>query len=1018
MTALNIAILNLTRPPKTRLPSWAMHRDGLDELKEQVLEVAGPKAFRWDLPMSRDPFTMPSKPKTLDFPLFIDDEPAPQVVPQPKAPTPGPSQAPVAPSKTNSTPTDDSRLKSVDRQIADRASQRPKARPNYKGTTARPSNLPGEPFVEISRPSVVISVPVTPKPDVPEVSTPKPAENKSGEDAAAPDDPLALRRTPRAAAQKSKEALDIQVKNSRKRPREPSSEVDGEYKNSNVDSSDEESLAVATKKQRQSKDSSAPSKASSSKDAGPSKKTSTTKTTASGSSKKATAAKDTGKKKPAAKKAKTPAPSKVDKGKRKAVSENPDSQEEVAVEPSKAKPNFDLPGKVVDSTFLRGRMALVTGDLKKLETPPSFPGLETLPYLTPAEYIANDTQNTRLFPSRPGRAPSTTEKDYPDVFIASHRLGAGYSLKDLVETTRNIGAVRQIIADHKVVTCAACAAGTHTRTCVPMGVGLPCVACRGSGIPCSLNSELDCLEVSSRTGYEVFAQCSPVIANQLWRINATTSSFVTASGLADSIKFNLGSEVAVLRNLLSNPARVFHQLKAVDENLKITPELVSEIGQLAGWTVSYSTTDIEDFLAQPAPADDASFHPVADAANEITTIPPLSVSNFFLPIGNKPTPLDISQWAPFMDAQNPMRPAVNSALEAGEQYPMIVLPPEEVSVSDVAVPTAVHPGSVDSPDGFPHASTSHADTVMDSPAAASTLMDAENSSRKEEEDEASSRDEDATKAFDDQFMHIGTPESFLHSSSVIRSSPPIAVLSQEKDEDNHANNDDDEDEQDVEEDLTNQLDSSPIYLSHLLDNLVLIFMGGKYDTPSVDSCQRNKKLTPLPHDAFVAASGLADAIKFNLGSEVAVLRNHLSNPARVFHQLKAADKNFKLTPELISDIGQLAGWTVSYSKNDIENFLAQPAPADDASFHPVAAPPCELPTVPPLSTSNFFFPVGNKPTPIDISQWAPFMDAQNPMRPAVNSALEAGEQYPTIVLPPEEVSVSDVAVPTAVHPGS
>ncbi|THU79186.1 hypothetical protein K435DRAFT_810921 [Dendrothele bispora CBS 962.96] len=140
---------------------------------------------------------------------------------------------------------------------------------------------------------------------------------------------------------------------------------------------------------------------------------------------------------------------------------------------------------------------------------------------------------------------------------------------------------------------------------------------------------------------------------------------------------------------------------------------------------------------------------------------------------------------------------------------MITLPSEDVSVSDVAIPTAVHPGSVDSPDGFPHASTSHADTVMDSPAAASTLMDAENSSRKEEEDEASSRDEDATKDFEDQFMHIGTPESFLHSS-VIRSSPPIAVLSQEKDEDNHANNDDDEDEQDVEEDLTNQLDSSPI----------------------------------------------------------------------------------------------------------------------------------------------------------------------------------------------------------------
>ncbi|THU86963.1 hypothetical protein K435DRAFT_867725 [Dendrothele bispora CBS 962.96] len=328
----------------------------------------------------------------------------------------------------------------------------------------------------------------------------------------------------------------------------------------------------------------------------------------------------------------------------------------------------------------------------KLETPPGFSGLETLPYLTPAEYIANDTQNTRLFPSRPGRAASTNEKDYPDVFIASHRLGAGYSLKDLVETTRNIGAVRQIVADHKVVTCAACAAGAHTKTCVPMGVGLPCVACRGSGIPCSLNSELDRLEVSSRTGYEVFAQCSPVIANQLRRINAATSSFVAASGLADAIKFNLGSEVAVLRNHLSNPARVFHQLKAADENLKITPELISDIGQLAGWTVSYSKDDIEDFLAQPAPAEDASFHSVAVPTSEIPTVPPLSTSNFFLPVGNKPTPIDINQWAHFMDAQHPMRPEINSALKAGV-HTMITLPSEDVSVSDVAIPTAVHPGS-------------------------------------------------------------------------------------------------------------------------------------------------------------------------------------------------------------------------------------------------------------------------------------------------------------------------------------
>ncbi|THU91072.1 hypothetical protein K435DRAFT_863717 [Dendrothele bispora CBS 962.96] len=775
MTALNIVLLNLTRPPKTRLPSWAMHREDLDELKAQVLEVAGQKAFRWDLPISRVPSTLPPKPKTLDFPLFIDDEPAPQTVPQQTAPTPGPSQAPVAPLKITSAPANDSRLKSVDRQIADRANQRPKARPNFKGSTARPSNLPGEPPVVISRPSVVVSKPPATFLRDP---APKPVENKSGDGTEAPSESLAQRRPPRAVALKAKEALDAQTKTSRKRPREPSPEADDEYKDGNSD----DNSSAPIKKSRTSKD------------AGPSK-TSAPKNASSGTSKKTTATKDS-KKKTAVKKAKTPAPSKIDKGKRKATSEAPESEEEEDDTSPASEPEYDFPGKVVDSEFLKGRMALVTADLKKLETPPSFPGLETLPYLTPAEYIATDSQHARLFPSRPGRAPSTTEKDYPDVFIASHRLGAGYSLKDLVKTTRNIGAVRQIVADHKTVTCAACAAGAHTKTCVPMGVGLPCVACRGSGIPCSLNSELDRLEVSSRTGYELFAQCSPVIANQLRRINAATSNFVTASGLADSIKFNLGSEVAVLRNLLSNPARVFHQLKAVDENLKITPDLVSEIGQLAGWTVSYKVKDIEDFLAQPAPADDATFHPVSAAASEITTVPPLHPSNFFLPVGNKPTPIDISQWAPFMDAQNPMRPAVNSALEAGEQYPMIVLPPEEVS-------------SVDSPDGFPHASTSHADTVTDSPAAASTLMDAENSSRKEEEDEASSRDEDATKDFEDQFMRIGTPESFLHSS-VIRSSPPIAVLSQEKDEDNQVNPEDDEDEQDIEEDLTNQLDSSPI----------------------------------------------------------------------------------------------------------------------------------------------------------------------------------------------------------------
>ncbi|THU76267.1 hypothetical protein K435DRAFT_879452 [Dendrothele bispora CBS 962.96] len=485
MTVLNLVSLSLI-PNGQDLPIWALDHHRINDFKMVIKTVAGTKAFSWNTPLPRNQYG--ALPNPYDIPLLDEEDVAPPAVPQPAPSVPGPSHTNISSPNINLDHTDDSRQQSVNRQIADKNLDRPKARPNYKKTTARPSNLQGEPSVVIYRKPAQQTAVETPREPTPKPLEDKPDEDKSREDAATPDDPLALRRTPRAAARKTNEALDVQVKNSRKRPRESSPEVDDEYKNSNVDSSDEESLALRPQK-----------------DAGPSKKTSTTKTAASGSSKKTTNTKDTGKKKPAAKKAKTPAPSKVDKGKGKAVSENPDAFKKVVSGP----PNYDLPGNVVDSGFLRDRMALVTGDLKKLETPPGFPGLETLPYLTPAEYIAQDVQHARLFPSRPGRAPSTTEKDYPDVFIASHRLGAGYSLKDLVETTRNIGAVRQIIADHKVVTCAACAAGAHTRTCVPMGVGLPCVACRGSGIPCSLNSELDRLEVSSRTGYEIFAQCSP-----------------------------------------------------------------------------------------------------------------------------------------------------------------------------------------------------------------------------------------------------------------------------------------------------------------------------------------------------------------------------------------------------------------------------------------------------------------------------------------------------------------------------
>ncbi|THU86825.1 hypothetical protein K435DRAFT_867891 [Dendrothele bispora CBS 962.96] len=318
MTVLNLASLALI-PDDQDLPVWALDHHRINDFKRVIKTVAGTKAFSWVTPLPRNQYG--ALPNPYDIPLLDEEDVAPPVVPQPTPSVPGPSHTNTSSTSINLDPTDNSRQQSVDRKIADKNIDRPKARPNYKKTTARPSNLQGEPSVVIYRKPTqqpVIETPREPSPKPLEVSTPKPVEDKSGEDAAAPDDPLALRRTPRAAARKTKEALDIQVNNSRKRPREPSSEVDGEYKNSNADSSDEESLAVATKKQRQSRDTTTSSKASSSKDSGLSKKTSTTKTAAGGSSKKTTAAKDTGKKKPAAKKAKTPAPSKVDKGKRKA----------------------------------------------------------------------------------------------------------------------------------------------------------------------------------------------------------------------------------------------------------------------------------------------------------------------------------------------------------------------------------------------------------------------------------------------------------------------------------------------------------------------------------------------------------------------------------------------------------------------------------------------------------------------------------------------------------------------------
>ncbi|THU88115.1 hypothetical protein K435DRAFT_803741 [Dendrothele bispora CBS 962.96] len=198
MTVLNLASLALI-PNDQDLPIWALDHHRINDFKRVIKTVAGTKAFSWATPLPRNQYG--ALPDPYDIPLLDEEDVAPPVVPQPAPSVPGPSHTNISLSNINLDHTDDSRQQSVDRQIADKNLDRPKARLNYKKTTARPSNLPGEPFVEISRPSVKIPVPTPQKPDVPEVSTLKPVEAKSGEDAAAPDDPLALRRTPRAAAQ-------------------------------------------------------------------------------------------------------------------------------------------------------------------------------------------------------------------------------------------------------------------------------------------------------------------------------------------------------------------------------------------------------------------------------------------------------------------------------------------------------------------------------------------------------------------------------------------------------------------------------------------------------------------------------------------------------------------------------------------------------------------------------------------------------------------------------------------------
>ncbi|THU81328.1 hypothetical protein K435DRAFT_873464 [Dendrothele bispora CBS 962.96] len=336
-----------------------------------------------------------------------------------------------------------------------------------------------------------------------------------------------------------------------------------------------------------------------------------------------------------------------------------------------------------------------------------------------------------------------------------------------------------------------------------MGVGLPCVACRGSGIPCSLTSELDRLEVSSRTGYELFAQCSPAIANQLRRVNASACTFITTSGLLDTQKFNLGSEIAILRQQLANPARVFHQLKASDLNFKLTPQFITDVCQLAGWTSSYSVEAIETFLSQPAPPEDAYYHPAFASPSEIAPAPGYGFGDLFFPVGNKPSRIDVSPWGPFVDARNTMREEFTANQANGRAPSVITISESSLVVNDAPYPTPVHPAPT-------------RDSPVRNAAAPSISMPIptieENRSRDESFDEASSRDEDTNKAFD-QSMMWETPEVLLQPP-VPRSSPPIAILPEEKDEDNQERGDDEDkegpEEKDVEDDLMDQIDSSPI----------------------------------------------------------------------------------------------------------------------------------------------------------------------------------------------------------------
>ncbi|THU81895.1 hypothetical protein K435DRAFT_808705 [Dendrothele bispora CBS 962.96] len=139
----------------------------------------------------------------------------------------------------------------------------------------------------------------------------------------------------------------------------------------------------------------------------------------------------------------------------------------------------------------------------------------------------------------------------------------------------------------------------------------------------------------------------------------------------------------------------------------------------------------------------------------------------------------------------------------GRAPSVITIPESSLVVNDVPYPTPVHPAST-------------RDSPVRNAATPSIAMPVptieENQSRDESFDEASSRDEDANKAFDHSMMWE-TPEALLQPP-VPRSSPPIVILPEEKDEEDNGRGDDDDEEgpeeKDVENDLMDQIDSSPI----------------------------------------------------------------------------------------------------------------------------------------------------------------------------------------------------------------